>query len=370
VPRDYTALPNNQVLRRDRVVEDEGWIEALLGRAALGTLATVHEGQPFINSNLFVYDPAARAIYLHTARAGRTRANIEGDERVCFSVSEMGRLLPADTALEFSVEYAGVTVFGRGAVIADREEGRRALQLPLDKYAPQLRPGRDYRATTDDELARTTVYRVAIDNWSGKKKEAPADFPGAFHYDARSAPVAGVSVAADGGDGAAVGDHDLTGFGDVPATYRHHDRVVAPGEDLVLPGARLKWYDLHRAEVAVPRTFAAESRAFLAHEAAAGALELGYGLGFVVLHFSDPLAYLIVGTWRNYQELWETLYIRDPARDDGFRRMRPGADAPTLCVWELAPVWHEREAWVRYLRSSRDGAAKRAYLADRLLGRV
>ena len=247
MPRDYAARPNNQVLRRDRAVEDEGWIEALLGRAALGTLATVHEGQPFINSNLFVYDPAARAIYLHTARAGRTRVNIEGDERVCFSVSEMGRILPADTALEFSVEYAGATVFGRGTVIADREEARRALQLLLDKYAPHLHPGRDYRATTDDELARTTVYRVAIDSWSGKKKEVPADFPGAFLYDAGSAPAAGVGAAMGGGDGAMAGDHDLTELGNVPAAYRHHDRVVAPGEDLVLPGARLKWYDLHRA---------------------------------------------------------------------------------------------------------------------------
>lgn len=364
MPRDYTALPNNQVLRRDRAVEDEGWIEALLGRAALGTLATVHGGQPFINSNLFVYDPAARAIYLHTARAGRTRANIEGDERVCFSVSEMGRLLPADTALEFSVEYAGATIFGRGAVVADRAEARRALQLLLDKYAPHLRPGRDYRAMTDDELARTTVYRVAIDSWSGKKKEVPADFPGAFHY----------PVAAAGGRATPAGDdtrdNDLAGLGNVPSSYRHHDRTIVPGEDLALPSARLKWYELRRAEVAVPRAFATESRAFLEQEVATGALQVGYGLGFVVLHYSDALAYLIVGTWHNHQELWETLYIRDLARDNGFRRARPGDDAPTLCVWELAPVWHERAAWVRYLHSARDEAAKRAYLVDRLAGTV
>jgi len=22
---------------------------------------------------------------------------------------------------------------------------------------------------------------------------------------------------------------------------------------------------------------------------------------------------------------------------------------PTLCVWELVPVWHEQQAWVRFL---------------------
>ena len=125
---------------------------------------------------------AAHAIYVHTARVGRTPANIEREERVCFSVSEMGRLLPAEHALKFSVEYAGVTVFGRARVLSDAAETRHGLQLLLDKYFPHLRPGRDYRAITDDELARTAVYRIEIEHWSGKAKAERADFSGAFHY--------------------------------------------------------------------------------------------------------------------------------------------------------------------------------------------
>ena len=176
-PTDLTRLR-----RPDRGVDDDAWIKDFLRRAPIGVLATVADGQPFINSNLFVYDESAHAIYLHTARQGRTRTNVEGDERVCFSVSEMGRFLPADTALEMSVEYAGVVVFGRGSVVTDNDEARRALQLLLDKYCPHLRPGRDYRPITDDELSRTSVFRIQITEWSGKKKEAPVDFPGAFHF--------------------------------------------------------------------------------------------------------------------------------------------------------------------------------------------
>jgi nitroimidazol reductase NimA-like FMN-containing flavoprotein (pyridoxamine 5'-phosphate oxidase superfamily) len=145
-------------------------------------LATARDGQPFVNMNLFVYDAAQHVIYLHTARAGRTRSNVEAEERVCFAVSTMGRLLPAPVALEFSVEYTGVTVFGRAAVVEDENEARAALQLLLDKYFPHLRPGRDYRPITPEELARTTVYRVRIDQWAGKRKEVAADFPGAFLY--------------------------------------------------------------------------------------------------------------------------------------------------------------------------------------------
>jgi nitroimidazol reductase NimA-like FMN-containing flavoprotein (pyridoxamine 5'-phosphate oxidase superfamily) len=170
------------IRRHDRAVEDEEWIRDFLRRAPSGTLATVHDGQPFVNMNLFVYDESGHAIYLHTAHIGRTRANVEASERVCFGVSTMGRLLPAATAKAFSVEYAGVVVFGRGEIVTDAAEAERGLQLLLDKYCPHLRPGRDYRPITADELAVTTVYRIRIDRWSGKQKVAPADFPGAFRY--------------------------------------------------------------------------------------------------------------------------------------------------------------------------------------------
>jgi uncharacterized protein len=180
--RDYLNSPVNAVRRSDRAVGDEGWIREFLHRAPMGTLATVFDGQPFINSNLFVYDEAHHVIYMHTARLGRTRSNVEEEERVCFSISEMGRLLPADEALEFSVEYAGVTVFGRASLINDADDAKHALQLLLDKYAPHLKPGVDYCPTTSEELARTAVYRITIESWSGKRKQADADFPGAFHY--------------------------------------------------------------------------------------------------------------------------------------------------------------------------------------------
>ncbi len=180
MPQDRSARPINQVRRADRAVNDDAWIVEMLKRAAIGTLATVSDGQPFVNSNLFVYDADAHVIYMHTARIGRTQANVEAGEKICFSVSEMGRLLPADEALEFSVEYAGVVVFGR-ARIADPADAEHGLQLLLDKYFPHLQSGRDYRPIMPEELKRTSVYRIEIDSWSGKKKEV-GEFPGAFLY--------------------------------------------------------------------------------------------------------------------------------------------------------------------------------------------
>lgn len=181
--KNYAAFPANEVRRADRAVTDETWIRDFLHRAPVGYLATVHEGQPFINSNLYVYDEERHVIYMHTARVGRTRANVEASEKICFTVTEMGRLLPAKEALEFSVEYAGVVVFGTAVIVQDGAEATEALQQLLHKYAPHLQPGQDYRPPIPAELKRTAVYRLTIQSWSGKKKAVPADFPGAYVYE-------------------------------------------------------------------------------------------------------------------------------------------------------------------------------------------
>lgn len=175
------SSPRTQIRRRDRAIEDDG-VRALLERAAFGVLATASGDQPFVNTNLFVYDEGAHVMYMHTARDGRTRANVEANPRVCFTVSEMGRLLPADEALEFSVEYTGATVFGNAEVVQDPEEKRQGLYLLLNKYFPHLQPGEHYRPITDGELRRTTVFKIHIEEWSGKQKRVAEDFPGAFDY--------------------------------------------------------------------------------------------------------------------------------------------------------------------------------------------
>ena len=174
--------PINQPRRKDREVKDTAWIQALLQRAPVGVLATSDQDQPFVHINLFVYEGTANVIYLHSAQEGRTPSNLRANPKVSFGVSEMGRLLPADTALEFSVEFSSVIVFGLVKLVEDRAEAERGLQLLLDKYFPHLQPGRDYRPIQEKELARTAVYRLEIDSWSGKRKKVDEDFPGAFLY--------------------------------------------------------------------------------------------------------------------------------------------------------------------------------------------
>lgn len=166
--RDDAQQPFNEIRRAERA-KDDAWIRAFLHRAQFGSMATVHDGQPFIVTRNYVYDQAAHAIYLHGAVKGRTYENVQADKRICFSVSEMGQLLSAKRAVNFGVEYSGVVVFGRANIVTDIAEAKRGMQLLLDKYFPHLQPGEDYEPATDRDLRNTAVYRIDIESWSGKE---------------------------------------------------------------------------------------------------------------------------------------------------------------------------------------------------------
>jgi nitroimidazol reductase NimA-like FMN-containing flavoprotein (pyridoxamine 5'-phosphate oxidase superfamily) len=162
--------PRIKMRRGDRAMNDPSQLRALLERAQFGTLATSLDSQPYQNVNLFWFDADHQRLYFHTAREGRTRTNIEANPRVCFSAAEMGRLLPADTALEFSVEYASVIAFGKARLVSEEQEARRGLQGLLEKYFPDLTPGEHYRPITADELERTAVFALDVESMSGKIK--------------------------------------------------------------------------------------------------------------------------------------------------------------------------------------------------------
>src|SRR4030065_2411650 len=102
-----TDQPINQIRYQQRA-KDEVWAREFLHRAPFCMLATDFEGQPFQKPSLFVYNEARNAIYIHGALEGRMHTNLEANRRVCFCVAEIGRLLPADTAMEFGGEYATV----------------------------------------------------------------------------------------------------------------------------------------------------------------------------------------------------------------------------------------------------------------------
>ena len=158
----------------------------------------------------------------------------------------------------------------------------------------------------------------------------------------------------------------------VSAGYRHVYKRIQPAPCLEAGEALLKWYDLARAESPVPGHIRDLARSAVRDGVEEGALELAGEVGFVILHrCGEDFYFLLVCTWRNENELWETVWAKDGEDDPAFRPWpAEGTHRPTFCVWELGAVAHERAAWSRYLRSGRGREERLAYMRDTYEGVV
>jgi len=127
MPRNYENQAPSAFQRLPEYKRDDGWIRAFLREAQVGHIASTWDDQPFLTPSNFWYDEANQRIIFHSNIAGRVRANLERNPQVCLEASELGKLLPSNIALEFSLQYRSVLVFGSARVLEDPAEKRAAL---------------------------------------------------------------------------------------------------------------------------------------------------------------------------------------------------------------------------------------------------
>ena len=166
------ARRSPSISRRPGNRRDDAWIRALLARVQVCRVATLWGTQPFINPTTFVYRPEHHDVVFHSNLAGRVRANAERADSlgtpICFEASEVGRLLPSNDPLELSMQYRSVIVFGTVSLLEDTA-ARQGLTDLSARMFPALRQGAEMKPISDDDLARTSVYSIAVSEWSGKE---------------------------------------------------------------------------------------------------------------------------------------------------------------------------------------------------------
>lgn len=169
MPRDYDNQSPTAHQRLPEYKRDDNWIRVFLKKARVAHIATSRDGQPFLNPTTFWFDEENHRVIFHSNLAGRVRSNIEANPKVCLEASELGKLLPSNVALEFSLQYRSVIVFGTARLITDPAEARRVLYSLIKKYFPTMSAGKEFREITDKELRATSVYAIEIESWSGKE---------------------------------------------------------------------------------------------------------------------------------------------------------------------------------------------------------
>lgn len=87
-----------------------------------------------------------------------------------------------------------------------------------------------------------------------------------------------------------------------------------------------------------------------------------HGLGFVIVHEGTDGVYLLLDAWADDNLLRHHVWRAPHHAPTAFASLA-GSDI-MACVWELAVIEHERQAWLKWMFGARSDARPTAYLAD------
>ncbi|CRZ18603.1 pyridoxamine 5'-phosphate oxidase family protein [Mycolicibacterium neworleansense] len=159
----------HQLARTDRAD-----LDSVLDAAAVGTLATVVDGQPWVVPMLYARD--GDRIVLHGSTGAGALRHVAAGAPAALCVTLLDGIVVADTLFDSTANYRSAVVRGHLTVI-DTYDAAYALELMSDS----LIPGRssEVRSSTKKELAATLAVALPItpDGWTVKVRDAPPSEP-------------------------------------------------------------------------------------------------------------------------------------------------------------------------------------------------
>jgi nitroimidazol reductase NimA-like FMN-containing flavoprotein (pyridoxamine 5'-phosphate oxidase superfamily) len=158
----------------DRAVYEADLIGAILDEALICHVGFVDDGAPVVIPT--IHARIGGALYLHGSPASRMLTNLSAGAEVCVTATLLDGLVLARSLFHHSMNYRSAVIFGRSAVVTDRDEKNRALRAIVDHVVS----GRteDARPPNTNELSATLVLRVDIDEASAKVRSGPPNDQG------------------------------------------------------------------------------------------------------------------------------------------------------------------------------------------------
>ncbi|MCI7569819.1 MAG: pyridoxamine 5'-phosphate oxidase family protein [Desulfovibrio sp.] len=108
-------------------------------------------------------------IYFHAAKAGRKTRCLKNRPRVCLVA--VGDARPV--ARHFTMEFSSAVVHGTAQEVVETEEKIHALRLLCLRYAGENMS--NFEEAVERSLSRTAIWKISIDELSGKRKKYDAD---------------------------------------------------------------------------------------------------------------------------------------------------------------------------------------------------
>ncbi|WP_330747408.1 hypothetical protein [Chryseobacterium sp. CP-77] len=149
-------------------------------------------------------------------------------------------------------------------------------------------------------------------------------------------------------------------------TTSYPSKYAQPKGIFIVGKTKFKWYDLANDPAEVLQQDIENAQKCI--ESAEENFKNIDDLGFVIMHRCGENYLLLVCTWQNENELWESVYYDGSGQFEIWDRNK--THLPTYCVWEMGIVYHESQSWKKYLGSGREDKDKETYLNHFFEGEV
>ena len=150
----------------------------ILAQGLVAHVGFVDDGIPYVIPLSYHYDKdAPESIYLHGSIRSRAMKALASGAPVCVTVTLTDGLVYSRKAMNHSMNYRSVVLFGRGREVADEDEKFELFDSMVQRYFPGRMVGSDYNTPPPADLGVTALVEVAIEEWNGKRRLGPPTGP-------------------------------------------------------------------------------------------------------------------------------------------------------------------------------------------------
>lgn len=152
--------------RSDREIRDIAEIINIIETCDVCRLALLDGHVPYIVPLNFGYEFTDNTLilYFHSANEGKKLDLIAKNPLACFEMDCSHKLIEAEEACGYTMEYESVIGRGRVSICSEKSEKIRALGLLMKQYAP----GKAFHFP-DHALEAVTVFKLVVSELSGKR---------------------------------------------------------------------------------------------------------------------------------------------------------------------------------------------------------
>ena len=150
----------------------------ILAQGMVAHVGFVEDGMPYVIPLSYHYDKdVPESIYLHGSIRSRAMKVLASGAQVCVTVTLTDGLVYSRKAMNHSMNYRSVVLFGHGREITDEGEKFGLFDSMVQRYFPGRMVGSDYNIPPPADLGVTALVEVAIEEWNGKRRLGPPTGP-------------------------------------------------------------------------------------------------------------------------------------------------------------------------------------------------